>query len=53
MYLRWGLYPRGYLSFIVVITGLFNAKGERIAGDTELSIYQALGLRYQHPEERG
>ena len=24
----------------------------RIAGDTELSIYQALGLPYQRPEER-
>lgn len=32
--------------------GLFNEKGERIAGDTELSIYQALGLPYQEPEER-
>ena len=33
--------------------GLFDEKGERIAGDTELSIYQALGLHYQEPEERG
>lgn len=33
--------------------GLFNDKGERIAGDTEFSIYQALGLPYQRPEERG
>ncbi len=33
-------------------SGLFNEKGERIAGDTELSIYQALGLPYQRPEER-
>ena len=33
--------------------GLFDGKGERIAGDTELSIYQALGLHYQDPEERG
>jgi len=32
--------------------GLFDEKGERIAGDTELSIYQALGLPYQEPEER-
>ena len=33
--------------------GLFNDKGERIAGDTEISIYNALGLPYQRPEERG
>ena len=33
--------------------GLFNENGQRIAGDTELSIYQALGLPYQRPEERG
>jgi len=33
--------------------GLFNETGERIAGDTEESIYAALGLRYQAPEERG
>ena len=33
--------------------GLFNEKGERIAGDSEESIYQALGLPYQCPEERG
>lgn len=33
--------------------GLFNETGERIAGDTEQSIYAALGLRYQAPEERG
>ena len=33
--------------------GLFNEDGLRIAGDTELSIYNALGLRYQRPEERG
>ena len=32
--------------------GLFNEKGERIAGDTEISIYNALGLPYQRPEER-
>ncbi len=32
--------------------GLFNEKGERIAGDTEESIYEALGLRYQEPWER-
>lgn len=33
--------------------GLFNELGERIAGDTEESIYKALELRYQRPEERG
>ena len=33
--------------------GLFNQNWERIAGDTELSIYNALGLPYQRPEERG
>ena len=33
--------------------GLFNEKGKRIAGDTEISIYNALGLPYQRPEERG
>lgn len=33
--------------------GLFNETGERIAGDTEESIYQALGLPWQRPEERG
>ncbi len=33
--------------------GLFNGAGERIAGDTELSIYNALGLPWQRPEERG
>ena len=32
--------------------GLFNEKGERIAGDSEKSIYEALGLPYQRPEER-
>lgn len=32
--------------------GLFNEKGERIAGDSEESIYQALGLRWQEPWER-
>ena len=32
--------------------GLFNESGERIAGDSEESIYQALGLRYQAPWER-
>lgn len=33
--------------------GLFNELGERIAGDTERSIYSALGMPYQRPEERG
>ena len=32
--------------------GLFNEKGERIAGDSEISIYNALGLPWQRPEER-
>jgi len=32
--------------------GLFNEKGERVAGDTEQSIYEALSLAYQKPEER-
>ena len=32
--------------------GLFNETGKRIAGDTEISIYNALGLRWQRPEER-
>ncbi|MBA7669483.1 hypothetical protein ES703_77614 [subsurface metagenome] len=31
--------------------GLFN-EGQRIAGDTEESIYEALELPYQRPEER-
>ncbi len=33
--------------------GLFDCTGERVAGDTEESIYAALGLPYQLPEERG
>ena len=33
--------------------GLFNERGQRIAGDTEESIYEALGLRYEEPWERG
>ena len=32
--------------------GLFNERGQRIAGDTEESIYKALGLPYQKPQER-
>jgi len=33
--------------------GLFNDTGERVAGDTEKSIYQALGIPYQPPRDRG
>lgn len=33
--------------------GLFNGNGERIAGDSEMSIYKALGLAWQEPWERG
>ena len=43
--LGWHLHANG--------DGLFNERGERIAGDTEISIYNALGLPYQRPEERG
>lgn len=32
--------------------GLFNENGERVAGDSEESIYSALELPYQRPEER-
>ena len=32
--------------------GLFDEKAQRIAGDSEESIYQALGLPYQQPWER-
>ncbi len=32
--------------------GLFDENGKRIAGDSEQSFYQALGLPYQKPEER-
>lgn len=32
--------------------GLFDENGKRIAGDTEQSIFQALGVPYQEPEER-
>jgi len=32
--------------------GLFNDKGERIASESEISIYNALGLRWQEPWER-
>jgi len=33
-------------------SGLFDENGQRIAGDTEQSIYAALSLPYQEPEER-
>ncbi len=33
--------------------GLFDETGKRIAGDSEGSIYEALGLKYQTPEKRG
>lgn len=33
--------------------GLFNEHGERIAGDSERSIYDALGIPWQEPWERG
>jgi len=32
--------------------GLFDENGQRTAGDTEASIYEALGLPYQAPWER-
>jgi len=32
--------------------GLFDMVGERVAGDTEESIYRALGLPWQEPESR-
>jgi len=32
--------------------GLFNEKGDKMAGDSEESIYKALGLKYQEPWER-
>lgn len=34
-------------------SGLFNERGERIAGDTEEGIFAALGIPYQRPAERG
>ena len=33
--------------------GLFDDDGNRIAGDTEESIFEALGVPYQEPNERG
>ncbi len=32
--------------------GLFDKTGKRVAGDSEESIYQALGLSFQKPEDR-
>jgi len=32
--------------------GLFDENGQRVAGDTEQSIFEALGLRYPEPWER-
>lgn len=32
--------------------GLFDEHNNRVAGDTEESIYEALGIPYQEPEER-
>lgn len=32
--------------------GLFDEKGQRVAGDSEESIYEALGVPYQEPWER-
>lgn len=32
--------------------GLFDEDGNRVAGDTEESIYEALAIPYQEPEER-
>ncbi len=33
-------------------SGLFDKEGKRIAGDTEISIFNALGLEYQPPNKR-
>ena len=45
---------KGYFGWHLAASGdgLFDENGKRIAGDTELSIYQALGLKYQEPWER-
>lgn len=32
--------------------GLFDDHGNRVAGDTEESLYQALGIPYREPQER-
>ena len=34
-------------------SGLFDENGRRIAGDSEESIFEALGIPYLRPEERG
>lgn len=44
-YLGWHLAASG--------DGLFNESNQRIAGDSEMSIYNALGLPWQRPQERG
>lgn len=33
-------------------SGLFNREGKRLAGDSEISIYNALGVPYQEPKKR-
>lgn len=33
--------------------GLFDERGKKVAGDTEESIYEALGVPFQKPEQRG
>jgi hypothetical protein len=51
---EYGLWRDTYLGWHLAASGdgLFNGKGERIAGDSEISIYNALGLAWQRPEER-
>lgn len=44
MSLGWHLHADG--------SGLFNQDGKRIAGDNEISIYEALKLPYQEPAQR-
>jgi len=45
---------KGYFGWHLAASGdgLFDENGMRIAGDTEISIYNALGLPFQRPEER-
>jgi DNA polymerase (family 10) len=33
--------------------GLFDENGNRVAGDSERSVFEALGIPYQEPNERG